>query len=583
MCSPTISHLLQVVSIGQDLNSLKFFFFVHTNYNRQFSILLLFVNDLPLNHYNPIFTTQFTMSSSSSPTINFFINYNQPLQGKKITVPKSTSINQLRLQALTVYKIDPNNYEGQLYHNGKLLDGSLPIRLTNLLNNAKLNLKTIPKLNSSTNVDTTTNTGSANRHEINVKFINDDTGSSKVQKCSSGLNLIELIEKFNGDISRQSDLRIVNVIVESEKYRETTLESIVGKSNNVVVRLKYRKIDNDDNDRMVKEKQEEAIRLHIEQESIRKKKVHEQEKVEQSLKEQQQQQQQQQVQQQQQQQQDNKNVDAVEDAIIEDPKEDLPHEVSSLNERQAIQPKQENLSHPTIVQPQQYTFQEEEIKDTPQLYIPSNKQQALYENPDEDYELTLNQAKTYQNMIRDSAKRKPKSKGDKPISLPNKYQIRIKFPDASILQINFIENVHEIKFGNLIKKIDELLLPKFINIYNLKHGHPPFKTIDMSYSNNNEYLYNLPDFQQERIMLIWELQKPDLNLKGPYIKNDNLNIKQSEELPERVLERHRGELPSGTDNEKRVNTPRSNTTTTTTDNDSKSTKKPKVPKWFKMK
>ena len=82
-----------------------------------------------------------------------------------------------------------------------------------------MNLKTIPKLNSSTNVDTTTNTGSANRHEINVKFINDDTGSSKVQKCSSGLNLIELIEKFNGDISRQSDLRIVNVIVESEKYR----------------------------------------------------------------------------------------------------------------------------------------------------------------------------------------------------------------------------------------------------------------------------------------------------------------------------------------------------------------------------
>ena len=74
----------------------------------------------------------------------------------------------------------------------------------------------------------------------------------------------------------------------------------------------------------------------------------------------------------------------------------------------------------------------------------------------------------------------------------------------------------------------------------------------MSYSNNNEYLYNLPDFQQERIMLIWELQKPDLNLKGPYIKNDNLNIKQSEELPERVLERHRGELPSGTDNEKEL-------------------------------
>ena len=73
------------------------------------------------------------------------------------------------------------------------------------------------------------------------------------------MNLIELIEKFNGDISRQSDLRIVNVIIESEKYRETTLESIVGKSNNVVVRLKYRKIDNDDNDRMVKENKKKQL------------------------------------------------------------------------------------------------------------------------------------------------------------------------------------------------------------------------------------------------------------------------------------------------------------------------------------
>ena len=572
-------------------------------------------------------------SSSSTPTINFFINYNQPLQGKKITVPKSISINQLILQALTVYKIDSNNYEGQLYHNGKLLDGSLPIRLTNLLNNSKLNLKTIAKLNinntatnTNTNTTSTTTTSTTNQHEINVKFINDNTGSIKVEKCFSGLNLIELIKKFNGgcgddddddNSTKKSELRIVNVIIESEKYHETTLESIVGKSNNVVIRFKYKKIDNDndnDNDRIVKQRQEEAIKLHIKQENIRKK-VQEQEKLEQRLKEQEQEKQKEKEK-------EKQNVRVVEDDIIEeDPKENQPQpqpqpqEFSSLNDIQILEPKQEKSAYPTIVQPQQqYTFQleekeEEEINDTPQLYIPSIKKQEaeekeLYENPDEDYELTLNQLKTYQNIIRDSGKKKNHIDQAIISSPPNKYQIRIKFPDLKILQINFIKNIEKIKFNDLIKKIDELLLPKFINNYNLKFGYPPFKTIDiLSYNNNNnnnknEYLYNLPDFQQEKIMLIWELQKSNLNLKGPYIKNEglnlnsnsnsnlNLNIKPTEELPERILERHRGELPNEIEeNEKSITLSRRNTSNNNNNNDDdyKSIKKSKVPKWFKMK
>lgn len=52
-----------------------------------------------------------------------------------------------------------------------------------------------------------------------------------------------------------------------------------------------------------------------------------------------------------------------------------------------------------------FVYQEEPIDETPKLYVPTDKPQPAYQNPDEDYNMTVDQAKTYQNVIRNSAKR----------------------------------------------------------------------------------------------------------------------------------------------------------------------------------
>ncbi|RCK54378.1 hypothetical protein Cantr_04579 [Candida viswanathii] len=474
-------------------------------------------------------------------TINFNITYGRQLP-KKVTIAKASTINQLATEALAVFKIDPDSYSGKLYHNDKLLDGTLPIRLTNLLNNSKLVLKVVQR----------SSTSSPNRG-INVKFMS-DLGSS-VKKVSNGLKLIDVVKEFGGDVSKPSTLRILELNIESEKYDKISLDTIVGDSNNVVIRLNYRKNDSAE----VERKQQEAIRAHLELERSRIQKE-EQARLAELEK-----------------QARLKESEQREVGETNDAKSDKDVEMKEPEEQREEQPKppvKEEIAQDS----NHYTFKEEELNDTPQLYVPSKTPLKSYNNPDEDYEVTLNQVKAYQNMIRNSGRRK--SPKDKTVqALPKKYQIRVKFPDGTILQINFIENVEQVKFGNLIKKIDELLLPQFINGYNLKNSVPPFTTIDMNFTTNNEYLHKLPDFQEERIMLIWELQKKDLNVHGPYVKNSQLSIKQSDQLPERVLESHRGELPDDEHHTK----PQKKSEEGQSDGDGKSSKKPKVPKWFKMK
>ncbi|KAL6449922.1 hypothetical protein SBY92_002396 [Candida maltosa Xu316] len=475
-------------------------------------------------------------------SINLNITYQQ--RPKKITISKASTINQLVSESLTLFKIDSSSNNGRLLHNDKVLDGSLPIRLTNLLNNSKLVLQSEPKSASS-------------KFDINVKFMSDQ--GSSVKKCSSDLSLLELVKEFNGDVTKPSNMRVLNLSIQSDKYASTSLVSIVGNVNNVVIRFAY-----ENEKQEVEKQQQEAIRLHIEQGKLRKQKEEEQARL------------QEESERQQQHQNSNETKSEVQDGVDKTEAENQePKPV--LNDGDV---------HPTVkddveAEPHNaYVYKEDDIKETPQLFVPSKApQQPLYDNPDEDYEMTLHQAKAYQNAIRNSAKRKQK---DKVTALPSKYQIRLKFPDATILQINFIEKVDQVKFGNLVRKIDDLLLPEFINIYNLKQGYPPFNTIDMSYANNNEFLHNLPDFQQERIVLIWELQKHDLNVKGPFVKNTaGLSVKQSEDLPERVLERHRGELPD--DEHKKKNSSGITNQGNSEKDDGKKDKKSRVPKWLKMK
>ena len=450
-------------------------------------------------------------------------------QPKKFTVNKSQTISQFISQCLTSYNIDGNTFSAELYHNNnhKALDSASPIRLTNLLNNAKLTLK-VKKLDLN--------------KEINVKFISDK--GTVVKKFTVATTLHDIVEQIMGRLLKPTQLRILDLVIGYEKYLTTTLGSLVGNANNVVIRLEYQKLTNE-MDALFK-KQQEANRLQLQEMQKRKEmeaqKRHQEEQEKQRLKAEEAKLKK-----------VNKNVSEVlepqEDAEMKDADEEIPStateslsdpSTSDVGAHPGLEPASESAASDS-----DYVYQEEPVDETPKLYVPSSKPQPTYQNPDEDYNMTIDQAKTYQNVIRNSAKRLKKIGVD--TKKPSKYFIRVKFPDGAILQINFLENVHQVKFGTLVKKLDELLIPEFINTYNLKIGYPPFTKLNQSFAMNNELLHNLQDFQAEQVVLIWELSKESNKAahNGPFLNNESkdLVIKPSDELPAIKLAKHRNELP----------------------------------------
>lgn len=487
-------------------------------------------------------------------------------QPKKFTVNKSQTISQFISQCLTSYNIDSNTFSGELYHNNKALDSASPFRLTNLLNNAKLTLK-VKKLD-------------LNR-EINVKFVSDK--GTEVRKFTIGITLEELVEQIIGRLLKPTQLRILDLVVGYEKYTTTTLGSIVGNANSVVIRLEFQKLTNE-KDALFK-KQQEANRLQLAETKKRKelerqKRLHDEEQEREARAQAHRLEKEKQAKAQQ----DNEELrDAEGDAEMKDVEEETP----STATESASNPSTSEVGNINATTDGSFVYQEEPADETPKVYMPSNNPQQTYQNPDEDYNMTVEQAKTYQNVIRNSANNKRVKKGEVK-SKPSKYFIRVKFPDGAMLQINFLENVSEIKFGNLIKRIDELLINEFINSYNLKVGYPPFTKLVQSFALNNEKLHNLEHFQLEQVVLIWELSKESSNTvphKGPFLNKESkdLVIKPSDELPAIKLEKHRNELPSKESSKSSGGGFFKSRSKSKDGEDKDEKKKSKIPKWLKMK
>ncbi|KAI5952109.1 hypothetical protein KGF57_004201 [Candida theae] len=511
---------------------------------------------------------------------------------KRFTVSKSQTISQFITQCLTSYNVDCNTFSAELYHNNKALDSASPFRLTNLSNNAKLTLK-VKKLDLD--------------KEINVKFISEK--GTVVRKFTIGVTLEELVEQVVGQLQKPTQLRILDLVIGYEKYTATTLVSVVGNANSVVIRLEYPKSTNE-KDALFK-KQQEANRLQLaetqrRQELERQKRIQEEEKERERKRIERESQ-------------SNARGNGVtesaqeEDAQMKDVEEETPSTGAESVSKPSTGEKAvgvvgvtsagEGNSDNFVYLEEEEEEEEEPIDETPKLYVPSNKPQPTYQNPDEDYNMTIDQAKTYQNVIRNSAKRVKKIEGNNK-SKPSKYFIRVKFPDGAMLQINFIENVEDVKFGNLVKRIDELLIKEYIDNYNLKIGYPPFTKLNQSFALNNEKLHNLEHFQSEQVVLIWELSKDNdaaatngatkYNQRGPFLNNESkdLVIKPSDELPAIKLEKHRKELKEG-DSSSSSSLPSSNKSgggglfkskSKSKEGDAeKDEKKSKLPKWLKMK
>lgn len=461
---------------------------------------------------------------------------------KKISAQKSLTVGQLA--QLSVEKFGLSG-AGHLTHNNKQLDSSLPLRFTSLINNSKLSLE-VKKSNSKT------------VNLVTIKLFVD--GKDYISSINSALLLEEVISSFESNHSLSIPRENLQVIILNNPYTllSIPLESIIGSNKNLVMRINYVKSASDEqerinqlqlknqaerNQRMKREREEERLREETLKENRAREELSEETKT-----------------------------DAVE-AKEESHEETIIDSAPYVSSEKVQKREHSSVSESTSANlPGQVPVDELTISETPSLYKPTPKKNIdLYENPDDDYSMTVNQIQAYQKSIQNSGRSIIKNKKVKKV--PTKFLIRIKFPNQNILQINFVNDIENIKLGQLIKKVDELISPIFLNNYNLKYSYPPFEKIKLGFAENNKKLVDIPDFANELIVLIWETT---LQSSEPYLKEDSIQIKTTSELPELVLEQHRGELPEDTNKPIKE----SNKSSTKT-SDKKTSLKKGIPKWFK--
>jgi hypothetical protein len=440
-----------------------------------------------------------------------------------------------------------------LSYNNKLLDSSLPLRFTPLTNNSKLQLSV--------------KQGSLANQTIATKLFANVNGEQKsfLQQIPTDLSLELTLQKFESAENVLLKRESIQLLILNQTYTDlsVSLRSIVGSASNIAIRVNYSQLNFKSH-----EEQKKIIELQLKQQQERNEKLKLQK-----------------------QQLESERTERIKKGLANQNNtllEPKPQESSQAHHRQnREQELDDHIVHqidlemqseppepaPTPNETSIYTYNPAELNETLELYTPSTGSVTRYENPDDDYNMTVNQAMTYQKIIQNSAKRINKKTNRAP---PTKLFIRIKFPDRNILQVNFIEDLQNTKFGHLIRKIDDLLLPDFINNYNLKVGYPPFTKLEQSFDNNSKKLIDIDYFMEEKVVLIWETT---IHSTGPFLKQNAINnVKSSSELPELILEQHRGELPSDL-----------HVVTSNEPSEYRSTKQPgnkmekKLPKWFKTK
>lgn len=482
---------------------------------------------------------------------------------KKVTVAKTLTVNQLIEHIGEKFKIKNLDQYPDAYlviiNNNKKLDKLLPLRLTNLINNSRLKLVLGTKAAASQ--------GRVVSLKIVVNKV-DNTNYTTILEEDNTVTVKSLLQKVEERFKIQlltfdsvAHKVVVNVLetklVLGVDNIDKSLSSIIGNVSSLVIRIDFSQVKNEQREL----EQQKINKLQLDNQRDRERQRQERELQEREL----------------QLQQREKELEEREQRLRDEQLEtgtqeqkqtpqESHHQVSESSQHQVNESNQMQVEESKHNHAPPVDFNSEVSKD-PQLFKPSTHQS--YENPDEDYEVTVSQIQKYQKLISNSVKPKTPIVRQKPSS----YTVRIKFPNQSILQLYF-ENGHEVRLGQLLKKVDELLIEKYINNYNLKLGFPPFNKLSLNFSANNKLLNELPEFQSDKITLIWELATSEYNHDGPFLKEDIIKVLQSSQLPEMILESHRGELED-------EETVASNHLVTK----QLETKKlgSKVPKWFKPK
>lgn len=403
----------------------------------------------------------------------------------------------------------------ELHHNGRNIDQLQPVRLAGLYNMAKLNLVATEATS-----------------DIKLKIVGDILGQlvTKVATVSPLTHLSELVRMFLPDAypGKRVQFAVVRSIV---KDLSQSIGSVVGPVSSAAIRLnvdegprrqsKQESEPRKESTKAVREMasgkvENEPSGAPRENNTSRSKTVElSSEPQRGGIQEQ-----------------NTQSIELLKAATLtEQPREGL----SMADSAPASQILHEEESHTTHQSPQRDV-----------AYLPQEHRVASYENPDQDYTVSVAQAEHYYNMIRALQHKQPQ----KEHFAPQRYTIRVRFPDRVLLEISIDDG--SMKMGQLLKRIDGYVKEDFVGGYRLKCGLPPFKVIDFSFSGNNQPLNLHPDFQQERLVLIWEALG---TRRGPYLR-EGVETRPVDALPPVVLESQRATMPaekdSGPKHEKKI-------------------------------
>lgn len=431
---------------------------------------------------------------------------------RKVTCPNVATVDKLASLALEKFKL-PSTSRGILYHSGKKLDGLTPLRYTSLVNNAKLllSVESAPT-------------------EIQLKVLGNIHGQSftKLVKTKPDVPLRELIRYVTapeaGEIAWETNVVRISVLHTAfdstlPDFDVRTVSDLIGTSSSAAMRLvvedlqssvqkkeaqttqlsamrkleEYKRAKNLEASQAAKQEAEKSKPLVPDNSTKLGSRPTQFGKNSESFKEPQ-------------------NLPSESPESASEP----PHPVSSPEPPKAEPPAPEELPKEDLQPPE----------DT--LYIALETKQG-YTNPEEDYNPTLPQIEKYYNMLR-SMQRKPATKTHRAIS---NYTVRIRFPDRTFLDLHMSNDA---KLGQLVKKVELYIASDHIDSYTLRSGSPPFKKLAINFSENNAKLTGHPEFQEERVLLIWELTRP-----APYLK-DGVHTKDLNDMPEMVVDHGRAEL-----------------------------------------
>lgn len=486
-------------------------------------------------------------------SITLHISFNNVT--KKLTYSKTQTINEVLRDCTEKFKIPGST--GELRYNGKKLDDSLPIRLTNLINNSKVVFeKTNDKLERDVNLKIVWN------YKTEVK-----TFVEKFKNTLTPTEIIQAIEKkHNIEIQKHGifEINILDRRLRSDlnDFTKELVEIVGPLATSMVARINYitdGKTEEQDKINELQKSQMLHYQARLREEAHRKELV----EKERTLKESEQ----------------ANNITILTGSQASEPNVSVPQ----LSEKSSVHKESDQLVHQEsmtrkdedetsgAVNNSSNMVVEEDAMDT--IYIPSSF--TTYENPDTDYNMTVEQAKKYHKLVVNSRMR-PKPFTEK--RKPNKYLIRIRFPDRNILQLNIADA--RTSLGQLCKRIDDHLLPQYQRHYNLKIAHPPFSLIPLSLSTNPTPMQELPQFQDEKLTLIWE---PLEKASGPYLERADIEIKESNRLPELVLEQNRNSLPDSSGLHADATVPASLQNALGNRSLSSLPAKSKFPKWFRPK